>query len=117
MDKFQLNSIRVLEIDRIVALSIFRIFFRPTVEDLDAPRDKKLAVKSVHICFRLRLEGNVVQSYPSPMESQLLVALQVGHENLGFAVVPSSKILLIQDPLVAQPFQTILVESLRFLEV
>src|SRR6266568_3437729 len=117
MDKFQLDSIRILEVDRIVALSILRIFLRPTIEYLDVPRNKKLAVKSVHICFRFRLEGNVVQSHPSPMKSYLLVALQVGHENPGFAIAPSCKILPIHDTLVAQPFQKILVESLRFFEV
>src|SRR6266571_7196282 len=69
MDKFQLDSVRILEVDRIVALSILRIFLRPTIEYLDVPRNKKLAVKSVHICFRFRLEGNVVQSHPSPMKS------------------------------------------------
>src|SRR5712691_5991680 len=117
MDKFQLDSIRVLEVDRIVALPILRIFLRPTVEDLDVPRNKKLAVKPVHICSRFRLEGNVVQSHPSSMKSQLLEPLQVGHENPDFAIAPSSKILPIHDTLVAQPFQKILVESLRFLEV
>src|SRR5438309_10419727 len=117
MDKFQLDSIRVLEIDRIVALPVLRIFLRPTIEHLDVPRNKKLTVKSVHIRVRFRLEGNVVQSHLSAMESCILVALQVGHDNLGFAIAPSSKILLIQDPLVAHPAEKILVESLRPFEV
>ena len=71
MGKFQFYSVRVLEVDRIVAFRVSGIFLRPPIEDRDVLWLQILFVELVYGLPRVCVKSNMVYANPLPMISVL----------------------------------------------
>src|SRR5436189_5695261 len=71
MGKFQFYSVRVLEVDRIVAFRVSGIFLRPPVEDRDVLWLQILFVELVYGLPRVCVKSNMVYANALPMISVL----------------------------------------------
>src|SRR5437870_12338436 len=67
MGKFQFYSVRVLEVDRIVAFRVSGIFLRPPIEDRDVLWLQILFVELVYGLPRVCVKSNMVYANALPM--------------------------------------------------